>query len=807
MKIKSRIQTALILLTLSSPMLAAEGSSTKAALEIAKPFGFDKLLFVKRNTYTANHYYTEYLNSKWLPGGNVCVLDLASGKVTELVPELKGGVFGRFDLDFDAKHLVLAWKSAYMKGYMLYEIAIDPATGARVGPLRQLTFPAPNEEELVKKYGDREPRKGIQYHHGTDDMDPCYLPDGDIAFISTRCHYGILCNDRDQFTTTVLYRLERSAPLEARKAGAHLTKLTNSSVSEASPTVLPDGRIMYTRWEYVDKGAVAVKCLWAMRPDGTGSSEIYGNTISNPPTLIYGRPIPNPASQYVVLGTPHCPQNGMGTVILLDMNKPIRTPEPMTYVTSDVRVHHEDSWRGPGKDKRGRPITTRTKDGTTVRLFKEPYPLSEKLFIVPMKAPGPRWADSRAYDLVFLEGTGKTSLILDDPEFSCFLPFPLRPRTRPPVVTSPIDKNLAEKGLATCMVTDIYHGMENTPRGTIKYIRILEQVPRPWTARRYWGLLKDNYDQQHAVVTKDTHLGLKVQHGVVPVEEDGSAHFTVPADKNIFFQALDENYMAVQTERTYVNYRPGEMRSCIGCHETPEETASLTHAAVRQALKRPASTPGPQPGEAKGQRLLDYVADVQTVWDKHCIKCHSGKEPKGKLDLSGTMTEFFNVSYESLLPQQGKYRVKSDRKLIPIIAENHPKMGNVHYLPARSLGSHASVLAYMLSKGKTNLRDPKQLERAKALLEKHTKVDLSREELLRVTNWIDTNAQYYGSYWGRRNLMYWHPYYRGKAGPHPDFRKKVTFEEAIGTVAPNSGGPKAKLEQFKTSGRSALTRQ
>ena len=112
---------------------------------------------------------------------------------------------------------------------------------------------------------------------------------------------------------------------------------------------------------------------------------------------------------------------------------------------------------------------------------------------------------------------------------------------------------------------------------------------------------------------------------------------------------------------------------------------------------------------------------------------------------------------------------------MPVIGENHPKTDNVHYLPARSLGSHASVLAYMLSKGKTQLRDPKQLKRAKALLEKHKEINLSREELLRVTNWIDTNGQYYGSYWGARNLQF---------KSRPDFRMTVTFEEAIGTVPP-----------------------
>ena len=63
---------------------------------------------------------------------------------------------------------------------------------------------------------------------------------------------------------------------------------------------------------------------------------------------------------------------------------------------------------------------------------------------------------------------------------SCWQPIPLRPRKKPPVTSVAIDQKLAVEKLATCVVTDIYHGMENVERGTIKYIRVMEQVPRPW---------------------------------------------------------------------------------------------------------------------------------------------------------------------------------------------------------------------------------------------------------------------------------------------------------------------------------------
>ena len=711
-------------------------------MEKAPAVDFDEIVFVRRHTYNSNHYYTEYINSTWLPGGNLCVLNLKTGAVRELAPQLTGGVFERFDLSFDAKRVVFAWKKGPLEGYRIYEIGIDGAG------LRQLTFPPANEAELVKKY-----QIDALYHHGTDDMQPCYLADGGIAFISTRCQYAILCNSSDNFTTTLLYRMNAD--------GGGMQRLSHNSVSEACPVALPDGRLLYTRWEYVDKGAVSVKCLWAMNPDGSGSSEVYGNDISLPPTLIYGRPIPNSSARYVVLGTPHYPQNGMGTVIRLDMTRPIRTREPMTYMTADVDIQAEGgfAFRTPAgwlNDATGKG-----------RLFKDPYPLSDDLFLVAQKPAGPRWSEANAYGLYWLDSQGRTRLVYQDPKISCWLPYPLKPRPVPPVKPSVVDAKLAKQGKAVCMVKDVYHGLAGVRPGEIKYIRILEQIPRPWAARRQWP--GDLYDQQYACITKDTHLGLKVQHGVVPVEEDGSAYFEVPADANVFFQVLDDKFMAVQTERTFVNYRPGEARGCVGCHEVPSDTISAKPAAgVAQALRRAPSVPGPQPGEKSAGRTLDYAADVQPVWDLHCIACHGGKTPKAGLDLRGEKTELFNVSYEALVPERRKGF--HDRGLLgPVIGENHPKTGNVEYLPARSLGSHASVLVAMLSDGHVTLASPEQEKRARQLAIVHRSLKLVPEELLRVTNWVDTNCQYYGSYWGRRNLRY---------ADLPDFRPTSTFEQA-----------------------------
>jgi hypothetical protein len=406
-------------------------------------------------------------------------------------------------------------------------------------------------------------------------------------------------------------------------------------------------------------------------------------------------------------------------------------------------------------------------------------------------------------------------------------------RNVPPVIPERRDRILAEQALAECIVTDIYKGMESVAEGEIKYLRILEQAPRPWGARRFYqpDCLLDAYDQQHATITKDTHLGLKIQHGVVTVEKDGSAHFYVPAERNIFFQALDADYRAVQTERTYVNYMPGEVRSCIGCHEPASQAPNMERRTLPLAMRRNAEMPYAQAGEATAQKTLSYARDVQPVWDNHCIQCHNSQKAAGNLSLSGKETRLFNESYENLVPERKigwgnveeltkeqlavagnnyyidpngdffsvplqwnkKYTTEGngfyvnsnvnsmgytkqfDRGLLgPVIGENHPKNGNIHYLPAKSLGSHTSILAAMFFPD-IQLENPDMQQRVAQLAKKHEKIKLSPFELLQITNWIDTNCQYYGAYYGRRDTTFRN---------HPDYRTEYDVITAVSPLPP-----------------------
>jgi len=747
----------------SASQASAEVFNPVAARRLVEEYDVDTLVFVKRATFQSSHYYTDFIDGCKFFGTDLCVLDLRSGSVTSLLPErMKMGLINRIDVSFDAKRVVFDWKADHRSGFHLWEVSVDGRG------LKQLTFPPADEKEVSRRYHlfkdnpyhwvrypDKYPVDFGVYGHWSDDMHPCYLSDGGIAFVSTRCRHGILCDGADILTATVLYRIDAD--------GGNIEKLTNSAVSEANPTIMEDGRILYTRWEYVDKGDVCIKCLWAVGTDGTASAEIYGNDIAMPPSMVHGRQVPNHPNLFVMAGVPHCPQTGVGTIIRVDTSKDIRSAEAMTLMTPETEIDAEGWFKHPWE--------TESKDGNPRYSkclgphFADPFPLdAQTLVMVCQPDRDKMWKCPDGYGIYLYEGPGRYTDLFRTEGTSCWTPIPLKTRPIPPLRVSSLDSEIAQKRLAgvplaVCVVSDVHRGMEGIDRGEVKYIRINEQVPRPWAARRNWDY--HTFHQQHSQVSA-TNLGLKAQWGIVPVEEDGSAHFYVPADRNVFFQALDANYQELQRERTYVNYRPGEIRSCVGCHETPNNTATTALPPTLAALRRPPSMPGPQPGEETGQRCLDYEGDVQPVLDRHCVSCHNGESEDTDVDLRGAPTDMFSVSYENLIGVKCTgasvdwYKVERRNLLGTLIFENNPKVGNAEYLPPKSLGSTTAPLVDTLRSG-------------------HYDVKLSEAEMVRLTTWIDSNAQYYGSYWGRKTLMH---------KDHANFRPKVTFEQAISQVCP-----------------------
>ena len=688
--------------------------------------GFEELVFVKRKPYSSDHYYTDINNGtspdRFLAANGIYVYNLRTRSERPVVTaaDLPGGTgfIGKTSLSFDAKRVLFDFRQDPGSGFRIWEVNVD-GTG-----LRQVSFPPADEAEKAARW-----RTG--WH--TDDIHPCYLPDGKIIFSSTRCEHTILCGGSASLVAPNLHRMDAD--------GTHVELLTRSPVSEFCPLVLDDGRIMYHRWEYVDKGARVAKTVWSMNPDGTMPQELWGLADDETTVYMYPQPLPGSSRRFVAVGTCHYPQGGcLGAILVVDCGKGmrIRGPDPdeadympgddrypAVNITPEVFVERktEAGWHFRTKD--GSYVHDR--DGRSGHLFTHPYPISDREFLVSCKVnPSDHYKDvAGAYAICLMDTEGRRRLIHADANLSCWHPLPLAARPVPPLVESAREPRYAASDQAVCLVANVYQGMEGVQPGEVKWLRINEALPRYWSTGRRWSPSLSSSSWKAA-------LWPRVQWGVVPVEQDGSAHFLVPANRPIFFQALDEDFCEIQRERTYVNYAPGEVRSCTGCHGQANYAASLPDAASPRALQRAPSVPQPQPcdlvengGDGKAGQVIHYPADIQPIFDAKCVECHGAKDPAGGLRLTGEVTLFYNTSYEELA-----------RKELagPIIPEFTSFLqgdrGNYNgaYLPPRSLGCPTSTLIAVLT----------DRAHAKNAKDDHSQM-LTATELMILSRWVDSN--------------------------------------------------------------------
>lgn len=760
----------------------SEPDSTQTPVD-PEHLGFEEIVFVKRKPYSSDHYYTDINNGtspdRFLPDNGIYVYNLRarSERAVVTAADLPGGrgFIGKISLSFDAQKIVFDFRQDPGSGFRIWEVRTD-GTG-----LRQISVPPGDEAEKVARWSS-------SWH--TDDIHPCYLPDGDIIFSSTRCEHTVLCGGSSHLVAPGLHRMHAD--------GTHVEQLTRSPVSEFCPVALDDGRVMYHRWEYIDKGARVGKTIWSMNPDGSRPQELYGVADDTTTVYMYPQPIPGSDHRLVCVGTCHFPQGGcLGAIMLIDFGKGVRArgpdPDEADYVQGDDRYSVTNITPEVFIERRTEPgwhfltaegAYVHDPQGQRGHLYTHPYPVSEREFLVSYKVDRcdhyKEVAD--AYALYLIDTEGNHRLVHADKELSCWHPLPLVPRRVPPARpfggtpqcptdgTPSRDPKYAASNQALCVLTNIYRGMEGVEPGEVKWLRINEALPRYWSTGRRWGPSLSSSSWKAA-------LWPRVQWGVVPVEEDGSAHFLVPAGRSLFFQALDENFREIQRERTYVNYAPGEVRSCTGCHGQSNRIASVGGSATPLALSRAPSIPQPQPcdlvengGDGRAGQVVHYPTDIQPIFDAKCVTCHGQSDPAGGLRLTGEVTLFYNTSYEELA-----------RKELagPIIPEFTSFLsgdrGNFNgaYLSPRHLGCPTSTLIDVL----TNSTHPKNAQ------DDHSQM-LTEAELMILSRWVDTNYQFYGSYFGRHHPQWVNPDPGIPAYDPADFRRKATFEEATSFLAP-----------------------
>lgn len=653
---------------------------------------FDRLLINKRAPPTFSHQSDQYLAryNRTCPGP--AILDdwrTAPRETLLLADKLPAGAYLHPDLAPDATRLMVSYANhadeprADYRRFFIWEVNLD-GTG-----LRQITGTA------------SDPLEGVDGRETVliEDFDPCYLPDGGIAFISTRNQGGVRCHHGDRYCPTyTLYRCEAD--------GSRITPLAHGEANEWDPSVLADGRILWTRWDYINRHDTIYQSLWTIRPDGTGTAHFYGNATINPCSLYEGRSIPGTHEVVATAGAHHSFTNG--SIVVIDPRQGQDGPAPITRITPETPFPETEHW----------PHVIWPEDS-----YATPWGVDRDLFFAA-------WSPYRmtvsydcppenAFAVYLVDTLGGRELIYRDAQMSCFAPTPIVPREMPPVVPSMLseDKDRHQKETGTFFVQDVYRGIEGIPRGTFKKLRVVHIYAQP--TQRVPDRSLTLFELPKRIV------------GTAPVAEDGSVAFEAPANVPLLFQLVDENDMAVMSMRSFVYLQPGEQATCTGCHE-PRDTTPVTAAYLTQG--EPLIHRLKPPAEIDYDGGLAFMRTVQPVLDRYCIECHGLEKTEGDMSLLGTMRDdsltlgrvHASTSYLNLVSRPGLVSIAIRNLETPI---SRPK----------DYFSHAGRLGRLLLEGDKNHEPLAKKDPA---------------AFRRMIYWLDLNAQYFGDYsWNKREWL------------------------------------------------------
>ncbi len=553
----------------------------KRRIALANPVvDFDSVLFVDMPYPQGSewpHETRHRLGYMAVPGARLMVLKGLGpeGHLRQLMPqEPLHGSFWRPDLSWDAQRVLFCFKPHNEKSFHLYEIGIDG------GEPRQIT------------YGPY------------DDLDPIYLPDGEhILFSTTRGHTYVRC-----MPPTNAYPLART---DLR--GENIYIVSRANEPDYLPSVMDDGRVLYTRWEYTDKPLWRAQSLWTMRPDGTQVSVFWGNQSVWPDLLKDARGIPG-SDRVMFTGSAH---HGWfsGSVGIIDPRIGLNFPDGLTKVTADVE------WPECGNGPVDPVESERYHSSGQYWGYYSPYPLSEKDFIVSASRNG-------KFVLYLMDVEGNRELIYEGAH-NVLHALPVRPRPVPPILGDTVDwptRETRDHPTPGMLYSDnVHEGLPEEVQGRAKYLRILTIQHKTYT---YWH--KRPYASTGPVVSMVQSEGVKRVLGTVPIEPDGSVSFEAPSGVALHFQILDENHRALQTMRSFTGVMPGERRGCLGCHEMHSRTPA--YSGTSMAVQREPSEIAPLPWS---DDTVSYDRYVQPVLDRYCGECHQGDgEARSVLDLT-----------------------------------------------------------------------------------------------------------------------------------------------------------------------------
>jgi hypothetical protein len=541
---------------------------------------FDKVLFVDMPYPQGSewpHETRHRLGYMAVPGGRLLALHGLSpaGKLTQLMPQPPlHGSFWRPDVSHDAQKVLFCFKPHNEKSFHLYEIGVDGSG------LTQLT------------------------DGPYDDLDPIYLPDGQhVLFSTTRGHTYVRC--MPPTNAYVLARCDRD--------GKNVYLVSMNNEPDYLPSVMDDGRVLYTRWEYTDKPLWRAQGLWTMHPDGTQVNTFWGNQSVWPDLLKDARSIPG-SRRVMFTGSAHHDWFS-GSVGIIDPSRGFNFPDGVTKVTADM------AWPESGNGPVDPIESSNYHAGGAYGAYYSPYPLGERDFLVSANRNG-------KFVLYLMDVDGNRELIYEGTH-NILHAIPLAPRPRPPVVPEAVtwptaaDRDRPQEGVIYS--DNVYEGAPDALRGKARYLRVLNIDHKTYT---YW--YQRPYISTGPVVSIVQSDGIKRIIGTVPIEPDGSVAFRAPAGIPLHFQLLDENHRALQTMRSFTGVMPGERRGCLGCHELHSVAPGYANRPLALTKAPQAITPPPWP-----DTTVSYPRYVRPVLDRYCATCHEGEGDGRKvLDLT-----------------------------------------------------------------------------------------------------------------------------------------------------------------------------
>ena len=594
------------------------------------------------------------------------------------------------------------------------------------------------------------------------DTEPCFAPNGEIIFQSTRCGQLDVCWAHP---ASNLYVCDAN--------GQHVRRLAFDQVRTLYPQVLDDGRIIYTRWEYSDRNPFFQQSLFAMNADGTAQTAFYGNNSEYPAALIHSRGIPGTSKVITVLSGHHVLQKGK--LAIIDRSKGSEGNRGIEYVAGaspDGR---------PGRQPSNIPNISQLDDpwphyfydlfGQVGPQWQYPYAFDDTHYLVAFSPEGYHFLKgpfSVPFGVYYVTAEGKRELLAFDWSNSCGQAIPVMPRKQPPVKLSRVDW---AQTTGAFYVQDVYKGpgLEGVAKGTVKRLRVVALEYRAAGVSRN----RNRGDAGGSVINTPIAVGngsQDVKHvlGEVDVEEDGSVYFEIPARNAVFFQLLDDKGRCVQTMRSWTMALPGERVGCVGCHESKSDTG-LAAAKMPVAFDRPARKLQPLAGQPPHPLLarlehggplenvnnflgvnepcsLDakatvdgfrYGQMVQPIWDRHCVTCHQGdindrdKKKRSALRLTGEVVKLPPENEQGALRglrdfTQSYVALTAKGQCTPLVNWIHP-VSMATMLPPYACGSTQSKLMDYLEPS-------------------HYDVQVTDAERRIVACWIDLAVPFCGSY-------------------------------------------------------------